>query len=170
MPNPTQVNWTDPTANVDGSPIAAGEITGYTVGVRSTTAAGSAAGTYPYSVTAPATSTSELLAAITPILPPDSYAAAVQANTAGPSSAWSAEASFAIAAPAPTPNPPPGSLSPDLQDQAVAAPPVLHLQAVRMPVKMWVQTSFGLYPLRGGYRVRTASGRGVRYRDNRRRR
>lgn len=45
--NPTHVSWTDPTTNVDGTAIAAGEITGYQVGVRLTTATGSVAGTYP---------------------------------------------------------------------------------------------------------------------------
>jgi len=107
MTNPTQVTWTDPATNVDGSPIAAGEITGYTVGVRDTSAPGSAAGTYPFMATAPATATSELFALLNPVLPVGKpLAVAVQANTTGPSSAWSAEADFTIAPPPPVPNPP----------------------------------------------------------------
>jgi hypothetical protein len=95
--NPTKANWTDPTTNADGSPIAAGEITGYLLGVRDTTVAGSAAGTYPYSIQAPATSTSQLLSAITPTLPTGKVlAAAVQALTANNASAWSAEAQFEL--------------------------------------------------------------------------
>jgi len=109
MPNPTQVTWTDPTTNVDGSAIAAGEVTGYTVGVRDTSAAGSAAGVYPYSVGAPATAVSELLSALTPVLPTGKpLAIAVKANTSGPSSAWSAEADFTLVAPPPVPNAPSG--------------------------------------------------------------
>ena len=105
MSNPTKFTWTDPTTNVDGSAIAAGEITGYTIGVRSTTAAGSVAGTYPITVTAPPSVTSDLLSAITPALPAGSYAAAIQAVTANSVSAWSAEATFTIAE---VPNPPTG--------------------------------------------------------------
>jgi hypothetical protein len=101
MANVTTASWTDPTTNTDGSAIASGEITGYTVGVR---LASGTAGTYPYSATAPATSTSELLSALTPVLP-DGVAlmGAVKANTATTSSAWSNEASFTLQA---IPNPP----------------------------------------------------------------
>jgi hypothetical protein len=107
MTNPTTASWVDPTTNVDGSPIAAGEITGYTIGVRDTTVAGSTAGTYPFTATAPATATSELLSLITPVLPTgDVLAAAVQANTATTNSAWSAEATFTLSPPPPTPNAP----------------------------------------------------------------
>lgn len=107
MTNPTIASWTDPTTNVDGSPIAAGEITGYTVGVRDTTATGSVAGTYPFSATAPATSTTELLSLLTPALPTGVLlAGAVQASTAGPASAWSNEAQFTLSAPVPVPSPP----------------------------------------------------------------
>jgi len=106
--NPTAVSWTDPTTNTDGSAIAAGEITGYTVGVRSVTASGSVAGTYPFTASAPASSTDELLGAITPTLPPDTYVAAVQSNSASNgNSAWSSESNaFTITAPTPAPNPP----------------------------------------------------------------
>ncbi len=105
MSNPTKFTWTDPTTNVDGSAIAAGEITSYTIGVRNTTATGSVAGTYTITVTAPPTVTSDLLSAITPALPAGSYAAAIQANTASTSSPWSTEATFTIAE---VPNPPTG--------------------------------------------------------------
>lgn len=106
-PVPTTASWTAPATNTDGSPIAQGEITGYTVGVRDTTAPGSAAGTYPYSLRAPATDTSELLSLITPKLPTGVLlAAAVRADTAGPSSDWTAEVTFTLPAPLPVPNPP----------------------------------------------------------------
>ncbi len=42
-----KVSWTDPTTNTDGTPLSQNEITGYQVGLRSTTVSGSAAGTYP---------------------------------------------------------------------------------------------------------------------------
>lgn len=116
MTDPTKFDWQDPTANTDGSPIAAGEITGYEVGVRDTTATGSAIGTYPYGAKAPATATTELISLLTPSLPKGVLlAAAVRANTAGLdangkpiSSDWSTEATFTLAVPAPVPNPPTG--------------------------------------------------------------
>lgn len=97
MTNPTQFTWADPTTNVDGTPISAGEITGYTVGVRSESAAGSVAGTYPItgSVTDP-TATSELFTHLNTMLKPDTYAAAIRAD--GPVvSPWSAEITFTVA-------------------------------------------------------------------------
>jgi hypothetical protein len=97
MPNPTKFSWTEPTTNTDGTAIAAGEITGYTVGARLTTAAGSAAGTYPFTFTVQgAGMLSAPLSNFSPALSPGSYAAAVQAI--GPeNSAWSTEATFTIA-------------------------------------------------------------------------
>jgi hypothetical protein len=114
MSDPTKFVWTDPTTNTDGSPVAAGEITGYEIGVRDTTAAGSAAGTYPFGAKAPSTATSELISLLTPALPKGVLlAAAVRANTAGVdgnnnpvNSAWSTEATFTLTPPAPVPNPP----------------------------------------------------------------
>lgn len=102
MTNPVQFTWTDPTANVDGSPIVAGEITGYTLGLRVTTATGSVAGTYPISLSVTgATAASALLSAISPILVPGSYAAAIE--SVGPvNSAWSAEVTFTITPPTPS--------------------------------------------------------------------
>lgn len=116
MTDPTKFNWIDPTTNKDGSPVAAGEITGYEVGVRDTTATGSAAGTYPYGAKAPSTATTELISLLNPSLPKGALlAAAVRANTAGLdasgnpiNSDWSAEATFTLAVPAPVPNEPTG--------------------------------------------------------------
>lgn len=106
MSNPTQFTWTDPTANVDGTALSAGEVTGYTIGVRSTTAAGSVAGTYPALTTiANPTATSEAMSALSTVLKPDSYAAAVRTDGAV-NSAWSSEVTFTIAPP--VPNPPSG--------------------------------------------------------------
>lgn len=103
MSNPTTITWTDPTTNVDGTPIAAGEITGYTIGVRLATGV---AGTYPFSAAvADPAAVKGMISALSQILSPGSYMAAVQAN--GPvDSVWSAEAPFTIAAP--QPNPPSG--------------------------------------------------------------
>lgn len=101
--NPTTANfsWTDPTTNTDGSPLQAGEITGYNVGIRSATAAGSQAGTYPITAQVQgATAAKEAVAAIGTVLKPDTYAAAIQ--SAGPvNSAWSSEIQFTIAQPVP---------------------------------------------------------------------
>jgi hypothetical protein len=98
MSNPTKFSWVDPTVNVDGTAISAGEITSYLIGVRNTTAAGSVAGTYPITLAAPPGATSALIAAVTPALPAGLYAASVQAVTANSVSAWSTpEAVFAIA-------------------------------------------------------------------------
>ena len=116
MSDVTQFSWQDPTTNVDGSPIATGEITGYEIGVRDTTAAGSAAGIYAFGAKAPATATTELISLLNPVLPKGvGLAAAVRANTAGVdgngnpiNSAWSAETTFQLAVPAPVPNPPTG--------------------------------------------------------------
>lgn len=102
MSNPTVFSWTPPTTNTDGTPIAAGEITGYSVGVRDVAAAGSVAGTYTSFDMAPATATSATIAGLVPALKvPGSYAAAVQA--VGPvDSAWTAEVTFSLVAPTPS--------------------------------------------------------------------
>ncbi len=104
MTNPTTFNWTDPTTNTDGTPIAAGEITGYTVGVRSTSATGSVAGTYPImgSVTDP-TATSELFTQLNTMLKPDTYAAAIRTDGPVPSAWLPTEVTFTIVAPQPNP-------------------------------------------------------------------
>lgn len=101
MPNPVQFNWVDPVLNTDGGPIAAGEITGYQIGIRQ----GGSAGTYPITVSvASPTATSEPFSAITPALVSGTYEAAIR--SVGPTdSAWSAEISFSISG---VPNPPTG--------------------------------------------------------------
>lgn len=114
MSDPTKFVWTDPTTNKDGTPIAAGEISGYEVGVRDTTAAGSVTGVYPYGAKAPATATTELISLLNPSLPKGVLlAAAVRANTPNVdvnnnpiNSDWSTEATFMLAIPAPVPNQP----------------------------------------------------------------
>jgi hypothetical protein len=99
MSNPTTFTWTDPTKNVDGTAISAGEITGYSIGVRPSTGT---AGTYSIvTPVASATATSEALSSLSTILTPGSYAAAIQ--TIGPvNSAWSTEITFTIVAPTPS--------------------------------------------------------------------
>lgn len=114
MADPTKFTWVDPTLNKDGSPVTAGEISGYEVGVRDTTASGSSAGAYPYGAKAPATATSELISLLTPSLPKGVLlAAAVRANTPNVdannnpiNSDWSTEATFTLTPPPPVPNPP----------------------------------------------------------------
>jgi hypothetical protein len=102
-PSTAKFSWTDPTINVDGSPLQTGEVSGYAIGIRSATAAGSAAGTYTINVqVAGASAANEALSAIGTVLKPDTYAAAVQ--SVGPvNSAWSSEIEFTIAQPVPSP-------------------------------------------------------------------
>lgn len=99
-----KVSWQAPTANDDGSALTIGEVTGYIVGLRSLSVAGTAAGTYP--IQSPPTSSTaltEALSAITANLKPDSYAAAVQAQSANGPSTWSSEAQFQGVLPKPNP-------------------------------------------------------------------
>lgn len=99
MSNPTKVSWTDATTNTDGSAITAGEITGYSVGVRLATGT---TGTYAYTDTAPSTATSVLLSALTPALPYGvSLVAGVQ-STGPTDSPWGESAPFTLAAPVPS--------------------------------------------------------------------
>jgi hypothetical protein len=101
-PSTAKFSWTDPTTNVDGSAIQSGEITGYSVGIRSATASGSVAGTYTVTAAVSgATAANEAVASIGTVLKPDTYAAAIQA--VGPAnSAWSAEIEFIISQPVPS--------------------------------------------------------------------
>lgn len=101
-PATAKFTWTDPTTNADGSPLQAGEITGYDVGIRSVNAAGSAAGAYPIVTNVPdPAATSEAVAAIGTVLKPDTYAAAIR--SAGPvPSDWTPEVQFVIAQPVPS--------------------------------------------------------------------
>ena len=103
IPSTAKFNWTDATTNTDGSAIVSGEITGFLIGIRSTTATGSVAGTYPInSPSIAASAVSEAVALITPSLQPDTYAAAIK--SVGPvNSAWSTEVQFQIAQPVPNP-------------------------------------------------------------------
>jgi hypothetical protein len=104
MANPTQFKWVDPVTNTDGSAIVAGEITGYNLGIRigSLSPAVGTPGVYTINVAvAGATAASELLSAISPILAPNSYVAAIE--TVGPvDSAFSSEVAFVIAPPTPS--------------------------------------------------------------------
>jgi hypothetical protein len=100
MSNPKQFSWVIPTTNTDGTPIAAGEITGFVIGIRPSTGV---AGTYTQTVTVSSpTATTYPVSSVT--LAAGSYAAAVQ--VIGPNdSAWSAESTFTITE---TPNAPTG--------------------------------------------------------------
>lgn len=109
MANPTTFSWTDPTTNVDGSPIASGEITGYDIGIRNVADVTASPGTYNIVLTAPGgTAASALMSQLATALVPGSYAAAIR--TDGPvDSVYSSEVTFAIEAPTPPqPNPPTG--------------------------------------------------------------
>lgn len=102
---PTQWTWVLPTQNTDGTPITAGEITALVIGVRSTTAAGSVAGTYPITVkTASPDATSETFAAAALMLAPDTYQSAIDVQAGSVTSGFTDETTssqFVIAAPVP---------------------------------------------------------------------
>lgn len=108
-----KVSWVDPTSNKDGSPLAAGEVSGYQVGFRSVSAAGSAVGAYPI-LGAPVASTavSEAITAVMSSLVIDTYATAVRTvsvqNGVTVNSDWSAEYVFDGVIPPVIPNPPSG--------------------------------------------------------------
>jgi hypothetical protein len=96
MANPTTFNWADPTTNTDGTTITAGEISGYTIGIRPSTGT---VGSYPTLVNVSGATAKN---AALPVLASGTYDAAIQ--SVGPiNSAWSAEITFTIAA---TPGPP----------------------------------------------------------------
>jgi hypothetical protein len=87
---------------VDGAVVPGADVTGFVVGLRSLTAAGSAAGTYPIKSPAVAASAvSEALSAIGQSLKADDYAAAVQAQSANGPSTWSSEFQFTGVLPVP---------------------------------------------------------------------
>lgn len=100
-PATSKFNWVPTTVNTDGSALQPGEITGYCIGIRSATAAGSAAGVYPaVSSATPANAVSDAFSALNLVLKPDTYFAAVQ--SIGPlASGWSSEVEFVIAQPVP---------------------------------------------------------------------
>lgn len=96
-PATAKASWSDPTTNTDGTPITAGEITGYQLG------AGLSTGSYTIltSVTGPS-ATTVAISAITPMLAANTYFAAVRAVTATGNSGWSNEFEFTIAPPIPS--------------------------------------------------------------------
>lgn len=114
--NPKEFDWTPATANTDGSAITAGELTGVTIGIRSMTAVGSIAGTYPMTIPVPgATVTKELLSAAyaagLAMLKPDTYMPSIREESVNGPSLWLAEnlaTQFQIVPPPPNP---PGNFS-----------------------------------------------------------
>lgn len=106
-PSKAEFSWTDPTTNVDGSPIVPGEVTGYVIGVRP---ASGVAGNYPAQTTASGAATVQQAAsAFAAMLVPGDYFGAVRTDGPVPSD-WSAEVAFSVAPvvvpPLPQPNPP----------------------------------------------------------------
>lgn len=100
MTNPTQVTWIDPTTNTDGTPLAAGEVTGYTIGV------GTATGVYAKLVpVASATAVSEALAALG-LTPGTAYFVSIRTESVNGPSAWGPEVQYTP--PLPVPNAPTG--------------------------------------------------------------
>jgi hypothetical protein len=98
--------WVPPTTNTDGSAITPGEITAFTIGIRSTTASGTAPGTYPITVNAPPNATSETFAEASLMLTPDTYQSAINTIAGATSSGFTAEtpqSQFVISAPVPNP-------------------------------------------------------------------
>lgn len=112
--NPKTFSWAAPVANepqVDGTilpfdPVK--EITGYLIGIRSSTKGATSSGTYPIQAAVTGAATlSDTLASIQAVFVDDIYAAAIK--TVGPQdSTWSAEVFFQIHAPVPVPKPPSG--------------------------------------------------------------
>ena len=98
-----KVSWVDPTLGTDNQPLSGGDaITGVLVGLRSLTATGSVAGTYPFTAQVAANVTTEAVAAVLGAnMKADSYAAAVQVLSSNGPAAWSAEFSFQGALPVP---------------------------------------------------------------------
>jgi hypothetical protein len=106
-----QVSWTDPTQNVDGAPITSGELSGYQIGIRDVSAAGSVAGTYSLKATvAGGGATSALMSALgflAFLFPGGTYAVAAESEVGGAAvGAWSPEFVFTYSPPAPVPNAP----------------------------------------------------------------
>lgn len=100
-----KVSWVAPTVGTDGQPLSGGDVvTGYIVGLRSLTATGSTAGTYPIvSPPTAATALTEALSSITSSLKADSYAVSVQAQSADGPSVWANEFQFQGVLPVPSP-------------------------------------------------------------------
>ena len=105
------VSWLDPTLNTDGSPITAGEVSGYLIGIRDVNAAGSTAGAYPVTATAVGGgATSALMSALGFLgflFRGGTYAVAAESEVGGAGvGAWSPEFVFQYSPPAPVPNAP----------------------------------------------------------------
>lgn len=93
-----KVSW------VDGDAVPGADVTGFIVGLRSLTVAGSAAGTYPIqSPPVAASETTDALSQVTASLKADDYAIAVQAQSANGPSVWSVELQFTGVLPLPNP-------------------------------------------------------------------
>lgn len=91
---PTKFTWVAPTTNTDGSPIVAGEITGYNLVLRNADASSPGVYTISVPITDPA-ATEEPLAAIRSLLVVGNYAAAIQ--TVGPvASGFTGEVTFTV--------------------------------------------------------------------------
>lgn len=90
-PATAKFSWIDPTTNTDGAVFTPSEVTGFTIGI------GTSTGVYPILIpVSGAVASQEALSAIGQTLAPNTYFAAVR--TAGPVvSAWSNEVSFTIA-------------------------------------------------------------------------
>lgn len=91
-----KVTWTD------GAAVPGADVTGFIVGLRSLTVAGSAAGTYPIqSPPVAASVTSDALSAVTASLKADDYGIAIQAQSVNGPSPWSGEFQFTGELPVP---------------------------------------------------------------------
>ena len=110
MPIPTSIDWEIPTTNVDGTPIAPGEITGYLIGIRKASdpqPAQDGTGTYPVSflVTNPAL-THEAFSVVGGNLPQDNYKITMQTlSTTNGNGPFAPEKDFSTIIP-PKPNAP----------------------------------------------------------------
>lgn len=102
-PNTAAWTWVDATTNTDGSPLTAGEVTGYNIGVGP--ASIPAGGIYPINIpvdgpTATQEAFSAAVATAATMLKPGTYFSAVQ--SVGPvNSAFSNEFEFQISQPVP---------------------------------------------------------------------
>jgi len=88
----TGFSWPTPTTHTDGTPIAAGELAGYQIGI------GTAAGNYTVFLDLPATATSVAFSAFVSFLAPGTYHAAIKAigATQASNSAWSNDVTFTV--------------------------------------------------------------------------
>ena len=106
----TGFTWTPPTVNVDGTPIIAGEVDGYQVGVRTDGDAAHSPGNYSVNAIATgATASAETFKALGAALKPGNYWGAIQTLSASNgNSVYTSEVPFSIPAPVSPPLPPTG--------------------------------------------------------------